>query len=120
VISQLQQQGSITDADAAAATAAPLGVRPAQLGAPAEGCTAAGDAGYFCAYAVQYLEQAGLTPEQLAAGGYTVHTTLDPSALAAAKAAVDAQAPRATDILGGAPAVPLPPADPRYLTARVS
>jgi membrane peptidoglycan carboxypeptidase len=92
VIEQLRQQGSITDADAAASTAAPLGV-VGHPGVPAEGCTGAGDAGYFCAYVLQYLDQAGLSVPQLMSGGYTVRTTLDPHALAVAKDAVDGQVP---------------------------
>ncbi|WP_433282898.1 transglycosylase domain-containing protein [Pseudonocardia xinjiangensis] len=95
VIQQMHQLGSINDADAAAATASPLGVSPT-ADVPDEGCTAAGDAGYFCAYVVRYLKQAGFTSEQLASGGYTVRTTLDPDALAKAKAAVDSQVPPTT------------------------
>jgi membrane peptidoglycan carboxypeptidase len=69
VIAALRQQGSIN------ATAAPLGmVRDQQ--APAAGCAGAGDAGFFCAYAEQYLEQAGLSADQLSTGGVTVRTTL--------------------------------------------
>jgi membrane peptidoglycan carboxypeptidase len=92
VIEQLRQQGSISDADATAATAAPVGVVP-HTGVPAEGCTAAGDAGYFCAYVLQYLDQAGLSLQQVMSGGYTVRTTLDPQALSVAKKAVDGQVP---------------------------
>jgi len=95
VISQLHQVGSITEADAAAATAAPLGVQPS-ASVPAESCTAAGDAGYFCSYVVRYLENAGFTSEQLSSGGYTIHTTLDPQAQATAKAAVNSQVPPTT------------------------
>jgi membrane peptidoglycan carboxypeptidase len=51
--------------------------------------SAAPDAGFFCDYAVRYLQQSGLTAEQISTGGYTIRTTMDPAAAAAAKAAVD-------------------------------
>jgi membrane peptidoglycan carboxypeptidase len=92
VVDQLRQQGSITPEQAAAAAAAPLGVNPAPA-TPAEGCAGAGDAGYFCAYVLSYLAQAGITRDQLDTGGYTVHTTLDRTALAALKSAIDGQVP---------------------------
>jgi membrane peptidoglycan carboxypeptidase len=95
VISQLRQVGSITEAEAASATAAPLGVQSAAA-VPAEGCTAAGDNGYFCSYVVRYLEQAGFSSQQLSSGGYTIRTTLDPQAQATAKAAVNSQVPPTT------------------------
>jgi len=48
--------------------------------------------GYFCQYVLDYLEQAGFTEAQLAEGGYTIRTTMDPNAMKDAKAAVNAQA----------------------------
>ncbi|MHA6794986.1 transglycosylase domain-containing protein [Pseudonocardia bannensis] len=95
VIDQMRQQGAITGPQAAAASAAPLGVQD-DGEVPAGGCFAAGDAGYFCTYVVAFLEQAGITAEQLTRGGYTVRTTLDSDALAQVKAAVDDQVDPAT------------------------
>ncbi|MGI5130819.1 transglycosylase domain-containing protein [Pseudonocardia sp. CA-107938] len=92
VIAAMQQQGAIDATQAAAATAAPLGT-VAQPAAPGEGCTGAGDAGYFCLYVERYLQSAGISAEQLASGGYTVRTTLDRSALTHLKAAIDAADP---------------------------
>ncbi len=92
VVAAMQQQGAIDGPQAAAATATPLGT-VAEPGAPGEGCTGAGDAGYFCLYVQRYLESAGLSGEQLASGGYTVRTTLDRSALTHLKAAIDAADP---------------------------
>jgi membrane peptidoglycan carboxypeptidase len=116
VIEQLRQQGSISAADAAASTAAPLGVvaRPA---VPGQGCTAAGDAGYFCAYVLQYLDQSGLTSQQLRGGGYTIRTTLDPNAMAAAKAAVDGHVPPGTPHVADVLAFVTPGADAHNVTA---
>ncbi len=92
VIDQMRQQGELSPEQAAAAQAAPLGVQ-APLHGVANGCVGAGDAGFFCSYVLDYLDQAGITPEQLRSGGYTVKTTLNPAAMAAAKQAVDAQVP---------------------------
>ena len=95
VIRQMQQQGMITEAQQTTALAAPLGVadRPT---APPNGCIAAADAAFFCEYVIDYLRQAGITPEQLNTGGYTIRTTLDRSVLAKVKAAVDAEVPPKT------------------------
>ncbi|NUS42592.1 MAG: PASTA domain-containing protein [Mycobacteriaceae bacterium] len=56
----------------------PLGVLP-QPNIKPRGCIAAGDRGYFCDYAVQYLAMSGLSKEEVDRGGYTIRTTLDPT-----------------------------------------
>ena len=43
-----------------------------------QGCIAAGDRGFFCDYALQYLLAAGLSREDVARNGYLIRTTLDP------------------------------------------
>ncbi|NLE78562.1 MAG: PASTA domain-containing protein [Rhodococcus sp.] len=55
----------------------PLGVLPEPNILPA-GCIAAGDRGFFCDYALQYLAEAGMSREQIRQGGYLIKTTLDP------------------------------------------
>ncbi|MCE0763265.1 penicillin-binding protein [Pseudonocardia kujensis] len=95
VIQLMAGQGVVTPVQAAASSAEPLGV-PAVVNPPAEGCAGAGDAGHFCAYVVDYLTRAGFSLGQLDRGGYIIRTTLDRAALAAAKAAVDAQVPPRT------------------------
>jgi membrane peptidoglycan carboxypeptidase len=92
VIDQMRQQGELSPEQAAAAQAAPLGVQ-APLHGVSNGCVGAGDAGFFCSYVLDYLDQAGVTPEQLRSGGYTVKTTMSRAAMDAAKTAVDAQVP---------------------------
>jgi membrane peptidoglycan carboxypeptidase len=88
------ENGSLPAAAAAAAKAAPLGVVAGGPQVPGRSCMAAApDAGFFCSYVVQYLEQAGFTADQLATGGYTITTTMDPSISATIKAAVDRNAP---------------------------
>jgi membrane peptidoglycan carboxypeptidase len=92
VIDQMRQQGELSPEQAAAAQAAPLGVQ-APLHGVSNGCVGAGDAGFFCSYVLDYLDQAGITPEQLRSGGYTVKTTMNRAAMTAAKTAVDGQVP---------------------------
>ncbi|WP_054246333.1 transglycosylase domain-containing protein [Rhodococcus opacus] len=76
----------------------PLGVLPKPNNLP-RGCIAAGDRGFFCDYALQYLQTAGLSREQLEKGGYLIRTTLDPAVQGSVKAAVSTYAdPKLPDI----------------------
>ncbi|NKY50147.1 penicillin-binding protein [Nocardia vermiculata] len=71
-----------------AAKEQPLGVLPEPKGLP-RGCIAAGDRGYFCDYALNYLDNAGISKEQIDKGGYTIRTTLDPDVQRSVKDAVN-------------------------------
>lgn len=71
-----------------AAKAEPLGVLPEPKGLP-QGCIAAGDRGFFCDYALQYLAEAGISREQIEKGGYLIRTTLDPAVQASTKSAIN-------------------------------
>jgi len=53
-----------------------VGKKPKTL---ANGCIGAGDRGFFCDYVLKYLDKKGISEEQLARGGYTIKTTLDPT-----------------------------------------
>ncbi len=76
----------------------PLGVLPKPNNLP-RGCIAAGDRGFFCDYALQYLQNAGLSREQLERGGYLIRTTLDPAVQGSVKSAVSTYAdPKLPDI----------------------
>jgi len=88
--------GALSAADAAAAKATPLGVVPGGPLIPGSTCMAAApDAGFFCDYAISYLRRSGMGADQIATGGYTITTTMDPAASATMKTAVDANvAPR--------------------------
>jgi membrane peptidoglycan carboxypeptidase len=98
VIDAMVQVGSISPADAAAAKGAPLGVVAKGPVVPGGTCqSAAPAAGFFCAYVVDYLEQAGFTADQLLTGGYTITTTLDPADSATVKEAVDHNVPTTQD-----------------------
>ncbi|MFC5139076.1 transglycosylase domain-containing protein [Actinomycetospora rhizophila] len=93
VLDAMTEVGSLTRTQAAAARAAPLGVVSEPIPTP-NGCAGARPGtGFFCREVVERLTAAGL---DLATGGYTVRTTLDPGATAAARdatrAAVDPEA----------------------------
>jgi membrane peptidoglycan carboxypeptidase len=93
VIDAMVDVGYLTPTQGAAAKQAPLGIEDPLTGR-AQGCIGAGSAdGFFCHYALDYLAEAGLPRKQLATGGYTIKTTLDRSASAAAKRAAEAQVP---------------------------
>ncbi|QHE74269.1 Multimodular transpeptidase-transglycosylase (plasmid) [Rhodococcus sp. WAY2] len=76
----------------------PLAILPEPNGLP-RGCIAAGDRGFFCDYALRYLENAGLPREQLDKGGYLIKTTLDPTVQNPVKSAVVSYAdPKLKDV----------------------
>ena len=91
VIKAMATYGSISQADADKYTKEPLGVLANGPVLPSSSCLnlTNQDTGFFCDYALQYLESAGFTQDQLATGGYTIKTTLDPTVSAAAKQAAD-------------------------------
>ena len=93
VLTVMTEVGSITAAQARAARATGLGlVEPLRHVEP--GCVhAAPETGFFCRYAVEYLERLGLDTAELRRGGYTIRTTLDREATASAARAAAAQAP---------------------------
>jgi membrane peptidoglycan carboxypeptidase len=71
-----------------AAKAEPLGILPQPKELP-RGCIAAGDRAFFCDYVQEYLARAGISKEQVARGGYTIRTTLDPDVQIPVKQAID-------------------------------
>ncbi len=75
-------------AEIRAAKEQPLGVLPEPKTLP-RGCIAAGDRGFFCEYALQYLAEAGLSREQIDKGGYLIRTTLDPEIQNSVKSSLD-------------------------------
>mgnify|MGYP003734038463 FL=1 len=87
VLQSMVGNGYLSQADADAYAAEPLGVLESPATLP-NGCIAAGDRGFFCDYALTYLESKGVEKERLMEGGYTITTTLDPQVQDAARAAV--------------------------------
>lgn len=92
VIAQMRDQGMISEAQAQEAVRAPLGVVD-PLNTRPNGCIGAGDAGYFCKYVVEYLNERGISTEEINRRGYRITTTLDRNVLAKMKASLDAEVP---------------------------
>ncbi len=92
VIRLMQEQGMIDDAQAQAGLASPLGI-VSPLQTRPNGCLGAGENGFFCSYVLDHLAAAGIPQERLERGGYTIRTTLDPGAMAAMTASLDAEVP---------------------------
>ena len=77
VLQSMVTNGTLSQEDADAYAQEPLGVLDSPATLP-NGCIGAGDRGFFCDYVLSYLADKGIDQEQLARGGYTVKTTLDP------------------------------------------
>ena len=95
VLDTMQTNGVLNATDTANAKAAPLGVLPQPKTVP-NGCVGAAGAqstGFFCSYVLKYLADAGISPDEVNKGGYTIKTTLDPKVQASAKAATNKYAP---------------------------
>ncbi len=119
VIQQMREQQMIDDTQMQAALAAPLGVVDPLVTQP-NGCIGAGDAGFFCEYAQKYLADAGFKPEQLARGGYTIKTTLDPGVLAKTRAALIEKVPADLPNVSNNMAIVAPGADKHRVLAMAS
>ncbi|APT85974.1 transglycosylase domain-containing protein [Corynebacterium flavescens] len=78
VLQAMVNNGSLSQPEADEYAQTDLGVEssPQLL---SNGCIGAGDRGFFCDYVLDYLAEKGLDTEELARGGYTVKTTLDPT-----------------------------------------
>ncbi|WP_158675748.1 penicillin-binding protein [Nocardia stercoris] len=66
----------------------PLGVLPEPKSLQ-QGCIGADDRGFFCDYAMEYMENAGISLDQINKGGYRIETTLDPVVQNAVKASIN-------------------------------
>jgi membrane peptidoglycan carboxypeptidase len=66
---------------------------------------------------VQYLTESGLSIQQLNRGGYTIRTTLDPTAMAQTKTAVDAEVPPQQPHVADAMAIVAPGKDKHRVLA---
>ncbi|QUH05714.1 penicillin-binding protein [Saccharopolyspora erythraea] len=96
VIDAMLAQHRITPEAAEEARTSPLGLARPLKGIP-NGCIGAGPSdGFFCQYVIDYLGRSGFTEDQLKRGGYTIRTTLDHKATAAAKAAAERHVPKKT------------------------
>ncbi|MDL9937552.1 penicillin-binding protein [Gordonia sp. ABSL1-1] len=74
----------------------PLGVlRKPRL--PQQGCIAAGNNGFFCDYAMQFLAENGMSRDSVLRGGYIIRTTLDPDIQSSTVRAVQTQSSPSAD-----------------------
>lgn len=87
VLWSMAEIGYISNEEAQAYSEQPLGVLESPATLP-NGCIGAGDRGFFCDYALTYLEAKGVSREQLNEGGYTITTTLDPQVQDAARSSI--------------------------------
>lgn len=95
VLSALADEGKLAPEDAVAYQQDPLGILESPAGL-SNGCIGAGDRGFFCDYALEYLEEQGISQDMLARDSFTIKLTLDPEAQDAARAAVVANTNPAT------------------------
>ncbi|WP_089306799.1 transglycosylase domain-containing protein [Geodermatophilus pulveris] len=87
VLSRMAEQGLVSETEAAAAQASPLGLAPAP--APRRGCAEASVGAFVCDFVQRHLTQElGLTQEQLDNDGLVIRTTLDADLQRAGDAAV--------------------------------
>lgn len=87
VLGAMADAGAISPDEASAFQQEPLGVLETPQGL-SNGCIGAGDRGFFCDYALQYLSEQGITQDMLAKDSYTIKLTLDPDVQDAAHNAV--------------------------------
>lgn len=119
VLQTMVSSGYLSQQDADRYSAEPLGVLPQPKGLP-NGCLAAGDKGFFCDYITQYLEDHGISSDDVKRNGYTIKTTLDPQVHDAAKAAIDSNVSPDTRGAAGVMDVVEPGPDSRNILAMVS
>ncbi|MDP9852197.1 transglycosylase domain-containing protein [Corynebacterium lowii] len=89
VLDAMVSYGALDAAQAEQYKLRPLGVQEQPESLP-NGCITAGDRGFMCDYALNYLEAKGLPKDVLTKGGYTIRTTLDPQVQDAARNTVTA------------------------------
>lgn len=122
VLDAMAATGSIDKKTADETKKTPLGVLANGPNVPASTCAgAAPDAGFLCQYALTYLHSvAGLSADQLATGGYTIRTTLDPTVSQAAKDAVEKNVPTTQDGVANTMAIIAPGTDKHEVLAMVA
>lgn len=119
VLQTMVSTGRLSQEDADRYAAEPLGVLEEPRTLP-NGCIAAGDRGFFCDYALTYLESKGISLEELKHGAYTIRTTLDPAVQDAARDALADQVAPMTQGVAGVMNVLRPGADSRDILAMAS
>ncbi|WP_447003064.1 transglycosylase domain-containing protein [Saccharothrix isguenensis] len=125
VIDRMRDNGAfgpdakVAEEKAAEYKAADIGVVP-DLRLLPNGCVGAGDGpiyGFFCRYLIDYLDQAGLSTDELLRGGYTISTTMDPVATRSAKESAEFHVPKTQPGIANAMAVVQPGPDKHRVRA---
>ncbi|MDU0287763.1 transglycosylase domain-containing protein [Saccharothrix longispora] len=120
VIDLMARHGALVPEVAERAKREPLGVRSPVRPLPT-GCVGADPGtGFFCSFVVDQLVAGGFDLERLKTGGYTVRTTLDRNASAAAERAVEAQVPSDTPGVANTMAVVKPGREEHRVLALVA
>ncbi|MEV8438856.1 penicillin-binding protein [Actinosynnema sp. NPDC051121] len=120
VIDKMVENDKLSRDAAEAAKAEPLGLAT-PVRTPPNGCIGAGpEHGFFCSYALNYLERNGFSVEQLKTGGYTIRTTLDRTITDHAKRSAEAQVAKSTDGIANAMAVVRPGKERHEVVALVA
>ena len=119
VLQNMATYGSISQEEADSLAAEPLDTLPEPESLP-DGCLTAGDSGFFCDYALAYLESKGLPQEELEKGAYTITTTLDPAVQATAVSAIRGSVAPGTSGVAGVLDVIRPGTDSRDIAAMAS
>lgn len=119
VLQAMADVGYVTQEEADAAAQEPLGVLESPATLP-NGCLTAGQAGFLCDYAVEYLQSKGMNEGDLKNGAYTVRLTLDPATQQAAQNAVNNAVNPSTPGVAGVMNVLKPGENSRDITAMVS
>ncbi|MEX3504063.1 transglycosylase domain-containing protein [Corynebacterium sp. LK2510] len=116
VLQNMATQGYLPQEEADHLAGVPLGILPEPAGLP-DGCIAAGDNGFFCDYALRYLESKGLPQDEIERGSYTITTTLDPQIQASSVDAIRSAVNPATGGVAGVLNVVRPGEDSRDISA---
>ncbi|TQM81675.1 membrane peptidoglycan carboxypeptidase [Saccharothrix saharensis] len=120
VIDKMVENDKLSRDAAEAAKAEPLGLAT-PVRTPPNGCIGAGpEHGFFCSYALTYLERNGFSLEQLKTGGYTIRTTLDRTITDQAKRSAEGQVAKSTDGIANTMAVVRPGKERHEVVALVA
>ncbi|WP_175935751.1 transglycosylase domain-containing protein [Corynebacterium sp. Marseille-P4321] len=119
VLNNMAAEGYIPQTEADRWAGAPLGILDKPKTLP-EGCITAGDAGFMCDYALEYLASKGLPQEEIERGSYTITTTLDPQVQEVAVNAVRGNVSPYTNGVAGVMNVIKPGQDSRDIQAMAS
>ncbi|GAA1265141.1 transglycosylase domain-containing protein [Saccharothrix xinjiangensis] len=120
VIDKMVENDKLSRDTAEASKREPLGLA-SPVRTPPNGCVGAGpENGFFCSYALNYLERNGFSLEQLKTGGYTVRTTLDRTITTHAKQAAEAQVAKSVNGIANTVAVVRPGKERHEVVALVA